>query len=1830
MKNLLPIKEWMARYFTILLILITAASNLTGFASDWPKAADGLGFSLVPVNSDASGDPNQASYWRRSANIHGSPGQDDPALANLPKIKVNEALTHTDLPQIDTVELYNQSNSSADISGWYLSDDWNEPKKYKIPSGTNIGSKGFKNFTESQFGFRLSSHGEEIYIFSANGSGTLTGYHHGFKFGAAKNGVSFGRHTISTGDEHFVAQNSNSLGSANSGPKVGPLIISEIMYQPSSGTDEFIEITNLSGSTVKLYHPTETNSTWKIKNVGFSFPKSVELAAGAQLLVTMQNPSSFRSKFSIPSHIAIYGPYSGNLNNGGEKVTLQMPDAADLQSDGTSVVPFIDVDEVDFNDSSPWPSTTGGKSIERLSFSTYGNDPTNWKASDSAGGTPGGGSGSSKFYNLIVDSGTGDGSYIAGATIPISADPPANGKTFDKWTGSTSGIANINNASTTLTMPVGDITITATYKDIPLYTLNVSGGSGGGSYAEGTEVTITANPPATGKTFDKWTGNTAGLSDVNASSTTMTMPGSNASVTATYIDIPATKFTLTVNNGNGDGDYTASTVINVSANAPATGKLFDKWSGDTAGLANINAANTTFNMPAANATITANYKSDPGAQPDFIAYNDLNTSGGGNQPNVTTHTYNTTNGILKNYSDGKSLSITVSGSTVGGHDPTGNGGPVNANTDAHDAFGGIVELGGVHELDAADWENKITFNNLSSEKEYTITLTANRANSSYNNQRYARVSISGAENFVNASSSGVTEISSSTVSIGIGYNTVNGHVVRFEKIKTSSGSFTITSKWDDSKAGSKGYAMGAFKLEGRSPGTDPLTYNLDVINGSGDGQYQSGKSINIIAEDPATGKVFDKWTGDTTQVDDLLSASTTFTMPAKNSSVTATYKDAPPNTFNLIVNGGSGDGAYSSGAQVNVQANTAPDGKIFDQWTGDTSGLTDVNAANTTLTMPSSHTSITATYKDKTIITYKLTVNNGTGGGQYAKDTVVDITADAPPVNQFFSNWSGDTQYLTNANDPSTSLTMPATAVVVTANYKVIPVEQYDLTVNNGSGDGNYAAGTQVSIVADSPVADMEFDSWTGDVGGVDNVLSSSTHLTTSDKNSTVTATYKDILYPLTVQSGSGGGTYKVGSVISIQADPAPDGQEFDQWTGDTNGIASPSSANTTITIASGGGVIQATYKKKVDPNDLDGDGIPNDYETEHGLDPNNPDDALTDLDDDGLNNLAESNAGTDPRDSDSDDDGINDGDEVKLGKSPTDPAPPRILATDVLGTPVVGGQLLLVANAGHPGGKKITSMQWDIENKPAGAGELVDPKLGSAGLNNLVAGAYQIGVSAIDELGTQSDKATIRFKVFELNNLPPVADAGPDVMGEVGTLIKLYGVNSSDPEDQKPVDYTWVLLIRPDASVTDLSINNAEIGEFTPDTVGVYAFQLMVTDSSGLSSPEKELSPLGNDGLPNDSIVFVKVTNPNDNNLPRAEIDEQEKVTESGQPITLNATSSSDMEGDDLTFAWEFIYKPEGSSSRISDVTSSAPSFTPDTPGMFIVRVTVTDSSENSDTQTITIISQGPGAHRPVAQTNGIQLISAQDDQDIVVILDGSSSFDEDDDIAFVGWTQIEGPSVIIDDPTSLSTGFTIPASQNRKAGILRFRLTVTDSKGFVSTATAIIVIDTPSEHVPRLMDFNFPALNNENGSNRIVTGQTSRITVNIDTLGDSGETLTVFWTQIKGPAVFFQLDSESDSDNIENETLVIKPMERGDFTFRVYVDDGKPRSMEHDISFSADPDAILELPKADDNTSTTTPEDTSNIVDDSTTALSNEVVEDESGNAAGGGGGGGGCFLQ
>ncbi|MBN2455412.1 MAG: lamin tail domain-containing protein, partial [Sedimentisphaerales bacterium] len=377
------------------------------YKDSWRTITDGDGFSLTIINP-ANADVNSWSKkdsWRSSARIYGSAGDDDSSLTHNPgDIVINELLAHSHDIAPDWIELYNTTPSSIDISGWYLSDsDSDDPniKKYKIPHSTNIPANGYVVFYEdTQFGnpsdpcclkpFALSENGETAYLRSGlDANGFLTGYKEKESFGASDEGVSFGRYEKSTGTYNFVAMQYPTPGTLNSDPNVGPIVINEIMYNPSlfDQDAEYIELHNITAGNIDLYD--ELGLRWKFTDgIDFTFPSNTSISANG-FVVIAKNPTVFTSTYgSLPGGAVLFGPYDGQLSNGGEKLELSKP--GDTDELGKRY--YIRIDRVSYSDGShhedfdandPWPIGCDGTglSLSKKTSSDYGNDPIAWESS---------------------------------------------------------------------------------------------------------------------------------------------------------------------------------------------------------------------------------------------------------------------------------------------------------------------------------------------------------------------------------------------------------------------------------------------------------------------------------------------------------------------------------------------------------------------------------------------------------------------------------------------------------------------------------------------------------------------------------------------------------------------------------------------------------------------------------------------------------------------------------------------------------------------------------------------------------------------------------------------------------------------------------------------------------------------------------------------------------------------------------------------------------------------------------------------------------------------------------------------------------------------------------------------------------------------------------------------------------------------------------------------------------------------------------------------------------------------------------------------------------
>ena len=382
--------------------LALVASNRTSIATvpyrsdrDWPERANGDGSSLEldpEVDLPAAQPERDAALarsdtWDSSCLYHGSPGR--VATCEV-SVVINEVLSHTDL-DIDWIELRNLSAAPVDLSGWYIGDDIDAPLRFQIPNGTVLAPGAFVSFDAAQLGFGFSELGSDAALVTAVGT-NLMRFVDTVDFPAVVREEPFGRYRRSDGKTDFTELRATTRDTTNALPRVGPVVISEIMYHPAtSGVGsvdiEFVELVNITAQPVPLFDPAYPTNTWELSGaVAFSFPTGVVLDACSPLIVCATNPAAFRAAHAVPSAVPVFGPWSGALNNAGETLRLRRP--GDPEPDGA--VPRPRVDRVAYRPEAPWPVAADGdgSSLERRPLDAYGNDPASWFASV-PGGTPG-------------------------------------------------------------------------------------------------------------------------------------------------------------------------------------------------------------------------------------------------------------------------------------------------------------------------------------------------------------------------------------------------------------------------------------------------------------------------------------------------------------------------------------------------------------------------------------------------------------------------------------------------------------------------------------------------------------------------------------------------------------------------------------------------------------------------------------------------------------------------------------------------------------------------------------------------------------------------------------------------------------------------------------------------------------------------------------------------------------------------------------------------------------------------------------------------------------------------------------------------------------------------------------------------------------------------------------------------------------------------------------------------------------------------------------------------------------------------------------------------
>ena len=210
----------------------------------------------------------------------------------------------------------------------------------------------------------------------------------------------------------------------------------------------------------------------------------------------------------------------------------------------------------------------------------------------------------------------------------------------------------------------------------------------------------------------------------------------------------------------------------------------------------------------------------------------------------------------------------------------------------------------------------------------------------------------------------------------------------------------------------------------------------------------------------------------------------------------------------------------------------------------------------------------------------------------------------------------------------------------------------------------------------------------------------------------------------------------------------------------------------------------------------------------------------------------------------------------------------------------------------------------------------------------------------------SDQDRVVIRVEERVPGNRPPVADAGSDQSVILPLLADLIGSASSDP-DGDDLTHHWSILAQPLGSSASIADAGAENTTLSMDVRGTYVVQLVVTDAELSSTPDT----LRLDALSNQLPVAV------------AGVGEEVLLP---AVANLDGRASHDGDGDPLTYRWNVVEQPAGSSPSIADASSVATTLSMDQVGSYRVQLIVSDATGDSAPDSVSFVATTN--HVPVA----------------------------------------------------------------------------------------------------------------------------------------------------------------------------------------------------------------------------------------------------------------------
>ena len=381
-------------------------------------------------------------------------------------------------------------------------------------------------------------------------------------------------------------------------------------------TDELVPVTDLE----KVFNDAAQEPTFGgtlVRGTDFEVSYAVKVGAGGALdfsekpvnagtyIVTVTGKGAYEGSFTKEFVIAKAGGPAAPILKGYAPTTVG---GSDGKITGTTKDMEYDVDSLFTNpkDCSDGETTgfTEGTYFVRIK------ETDNYKASATFAVQV-------RLYTVTVEDGAGEKvtKHRTDDIVTITVTKPA-GKALSKWVFFNIIIPDEKKETITFEMPDCDVRLVAVFEDIEdtEYRVTVTNGTASAATAKyQQEVTVTANEPDDDEYFDKWEVTGLDTTDMDLTKTEIkfNMPAGNVTFTATYLRV--TKYGIVVVDGTKDKEVAkAGETVAITANPAPAGKVFDKWTCETAGVTiefeSATSPKTTFVMPASEIEIQAHFR----------------------------------------------------------------------------------------------------------------------------------------------------------------------------------------------------------------------------------------------------------------------------------------------------------------------------------------------------------------------------------------------------------------------------------------------------------------------------------------------------------------------------------------------------------------------------------------------------------------------------------------------------------------------------------------------------------------------------------------------------------------------------------------------------------------------------------------------------------------------------------------------------------------------------------------------------------------------------------------------------------------------------------------------------------------------------------------------------------------------------------------------------------------------------------------------------------------------------------------------------------------------